>query len=358
MEQEKHWVGLDLGFRRTHLCIVDDAGRALHEQDCATDISALEAALGMLGRDRIGLIAVEAAGDTHIVRKLRECGFPVALFESRKASKFLAVRRNKSDASDARGLADLARLGRETISQVYLKRAECQRLRSLIVMRKRLVHVRVAVESALRSRLRLHGLPLKSTLVPGGIRRQIDDHAERLKASENIDLAAELAPVADIAEALRAQVRAMDKEIAAAADASPVCRLLMEVPGVGPLCALSFYSAIDDPRRFRRSSDVAAYLGLVPRRYQSGEMARTLGITKTGSKLTRTHLVTAAMVFGTRAPDCDLKTWYLALRARIGPSRARVALARKLAIILLAMWKTGAHFEPHRARLAHERSPA
>jgi transposase len=113
------------------------------------------------------------------------------------------------------------------------------------------------------------------------------------------------------------------------------------------LCALSFYSAVEDPNRFQQSSDVAAYLGLIPRRHQSGGMSRTLGITKTGNKLTRVHLVTAALGFAAFAPECALKNWFLVLRDRVGPWRARVALARKLAIILLVMWKNEAHFESY-----------
>jgi transposase len=120
----------------------------------------------------------------------------------------------------------------------------------------------------------------------------------------------------------------------------------MGVTGVGPICSLSFYSAIEDPCRFKRASDVAAYLGLVPRRHQSGEVSYTRGITKTGNTMTRTHLVNAALVFSSKGPDSDLKDWALALRERIGWQRARIALARKLAIVLLIMWRTGAEFEP------------
>lgn len=345
MAEQQVWVGLDLGLRRTHVCIVDCNGLPVHEENCETSLAALTIALSRFALHEIGMIAVEAAGETHIVRKLRDAAFPIAMFESRKASKFLAMRRNKTDASDARGLADLARLGRNTVSQVYLKSRECERLRSKIVMRKRLVQLRVAADGALRSRLRLHGLQLKSTSAPGRLRHQVEGHITHVRADEHMDLTAELAPLVELCEALRSYQVQLDREVAAAAAADPVCRLLMEVPGVGPVCALSFRTAIEDPARFRRSADVAAYLGLIPRRYQSGETSRALGITKTGSKLTRTHLVTAATVFGTRAPDCELKRWFLSLRERIGSKRARVALARKLSIVLLAMWKRGRHFD-------------
>lgn len=124
----------------------------------------------------------------------------------------------------------------------------------------------------------------------------------------------------------------------------------MEIPGVGPLCALSFYSAIEDPSRFSSAADVGAYLGLVPRRHQSGEASRSIGITKTGSKLTRQHLVTSALVMKRCTSDCALRDWGVTLKARIGAGRAKVAVARKLAIVMLNIWKTGARFEPYPTR--------
>lgn len=345
MDEGKLWVGLDLGLRRTSLCVVDDQGAPVHEQECETKLGALKEALARFAIERIELIAVEAGSETHIVRKLLDAGFPVAMFEARKASKFLAVRRNKTDASDARGLADLARVGRNTVSQVYLKTRECEQLRGTLVMRKRLVEMRVASENALRSRLALHGKPLKRVFAAGALRSYVHAQLIQVRAEEGLDLWPDLEPLVDVCESLRAYLAKLDRDLGKRAQAHPVCRLLMEVPGVGPICALSFYSAVETPDRFRKPTDVAAYLGLVPRRYQSGSVSRTLGITKTGSKLTRTHLVTAATVFASTAPDCALKRWHLALRERAGAKRARVALARKLAVILLAMWKSGTGFQ-------------
>jgi transposase len=345
MDDGTVWVGLDLGLRETHVCVIGADGDPLHEQSCETALAALNDALAQFPLGRIGAIAVEAGSDTHIVRKLRSAGFPVAIFEARKASKFLALRRNKTDASDARGLADLARLGRNTVSQVYLKSPECQQLRGLLVMRKRLVIMRLAAESLLRSRLGQHGRRLKAGSAPGSLRKRLEIELAQLSANDGVDLRQELAPLAEVCESLRTYLRTLDRDLEKRASAHEVCRRLMEVPGVGAICALSFYSAIEDPHRFSVNQGVGAYLGLSPRRYQSGATARTRGITKSGSKMTRSHLVIAATVFGTCAPDCRLKQWYLALRERSGPGRARVALARKLAIMLLAMWKNGTHFE-------------
>jgi len=347
MNNEQVWAGLDLGLRRTHVCVVDSEGVVVHEEDCETGLHAIGSALNAFPMVSLGLVAVEAGSDTHIVRKLRCAGYPVAIFEARKASRFLAVRRNKTDASDARGLADLARIGRNTISQVYLKSPDCERLRGTVVMRKRVVLLRVIAEGVLRSRLRLHGQVLKRARGASGARPQVEAILTQIKADEAIDLSAELGPLLDLSDSLTAYLKQLNSEIEARAKSNEVCRLLMEVAGVGPVCAVSFYTAIEDPSRFARVSDVAAYLGLVPRRYQSGEVSRTHGITKNGSKLTRTHLVTAAMVFARHGPDCALKEWYAALSERVGSKRARVALARKLAIVLLSMWKNNAHFEPY-----------
>ncbi len=115
------WAGLDLGLRQTHVCIVDDTGEPKHEVACETTVDAITEALSVVPKEQIALIAVEAGCDTYAVRMIREANFPITLFESRKASKFLSVRRNKTDKSDARGLADLARIGRHTVSQVHLR---------------------------------------------------------------------------------------------------------------------------------------------------------------------------------------------------------------------------------------------
>ena len=346
MNDQRLWVGLDLGQRVSNICIVDAAGAELRQLECDTSLASLEEALAPYPRELIETVAVEAGNDVHIVRKLRKAGYPVAIFEARKASKFLGLRRNKTDASDARGLADLGRIGFNAVSQVHLKSPECEQDRGLLVMRNRLVTMRVAAENVLRSRLALHGRRMRPVYGPGALRRRVASELAALQAEDGVDLTNDLDPLIDVCESIRAYVKALDREIEKRVKANEVCRLLTGVPGVGPICALSFYSAIETPERFARPGDAAAYLGLTPRRYQSGNTSRTRGITKTGSKLTRSHLVTAAMVFGNSAPDCPLKRWYDSLRDRAGPMRARVALARKLAVVMLVMWKTRTPYDP------------
>jgi len=214
--------------------------------------------------------------------------------------------------------------------------------------------MRVLVENFLRSRLALHGRRFKTASAAGGVRKQVESELTALLEEGGLDLRSDLEPLVDLAESLRNYLSKLDRDLNRRARADPVCRLLMEVPGVGPICALSFYSAIEDPTRFGATSDVGAYFGLTPRRHQSGAASQTRGITKAGSKMTRTHLVTSATIFGRSAPDGPLKDWFRKLRGRVGSKRAQVALARKLAIILLTMWKNNSHFQIVPARPAQE----
>ncbi|HWJ38032.1 MAG TPA: IS110 family transposase [Sphingomicrobium sp.] len=351
MAGSKYWVGMDLGWWETHVCILDDDGQTIAE--CASEASstALLEALSVVPAEDIALIAVESGQGVHVVRKLRSAGMPIEIFEARKASKFLALRRNKTDASDARGLAELARLGQNTVSRVHVKSVECQQMRTQVLMRHKLVKLRVMVENSLRARFGMYGGRLTKSRTPEKVRQSAIDLIAQLKVEEGINLAPDVMPLLDIAESLGSYLKKLDRAFVVRASKDPVCRRLMSVPGVGALTALSFFSAVEDPLRFARSTDVAAYLGLVPRRYQSGGTSRTRGITKTGNKLTRMHLVNAAMVFNLHAPDCELKAWSTALHERIGAKRARVALARKLSIILLTIWRTEVPFELHPTRL-------
>jgi transposase len=137
----------------------------------------------------------------------------------------------------------------------------------------------------------------------------------------------------------------LDVRVQALAKAVAPCRRLMTVPGVGPITALAYVTAIDDPGRFRKGRSVGAYLGLTPRRYQSGEVDRAGRISKCGDGLVRTLLFEAAGVLLTRVQRMSpLKAWGLRLAKRIGAKKAKVAVARKLAVILHCMWVDGTEF--------------
>jgi transposase len=152
-------------------------------------------------------------------------------------------------------------------------------------------------------------------------------------------------------EDLRSHIWDMDRKMRTMAASIPVCARFQTIPGVGTITALSFYSAVGDPYRFRSNRDVGPYLGLTPNLYQSGATARRGRISRYGNKLTRSHLITAATVLlRTIKTESSLRTWGLRLATKIGFLKARVAVARKLAVIMMAMWKTGASFDPDKSK--------
>jgi transposase len=334
------WIGLDVGADEMSVCGTDNEGAVLFQHCCPTKAAALH---DVLRRDkrRIALIGLESGSfGIALTHGLKKLGYPVAIFEARQASKFLAIRRNKTDKNDARGLADLARLGRGLVSEVCLKSPDCQRLRSTLIMRQKLVQIRVAIEAAIRSLVRLNGGSLKSSSSSAAFRRNVQLELTRLRRAEKIDLRRETAPLVELSCAAREYVESLDVQLLEEAQGIDVCRRLMKIAGVGPLTALAFYSSIGTPHRFSRGEDVGAYLGLVPRVHESGQNTAKRRISKAGDKLTRTLLVTAAQQH-VRWADTAISRWATELSGRLKPRGVHTAVARKLAVVMLSMWKSG-----------------
>ena len=344
MGRKPIWVGLDVGADETAVCGIDGLNAVLLERSIATDAKELHRLIKPFKR-RIALIALESGSHgIHLTRKLRGLGYPVAMFGCRQVSKFLAIRQNKTDRNDARGIAEIARLRGKAMGEVRVKSVECQRLRSTLATRQQLLRIRVAAENSLRSLFRLNGGKLKSSWSAAMLRKNVRGELARLRKNEKIDLSDDVLPLLALCEAMRSYLENLDERLESLAKEHPVCRSLMEIPGVGPICALSFYSAIEEPSRFKRNSDVGAYLGLVPKIRQSGQSTTQLRISKMGSAMTRGHLGTAALQH-LRYAKSDLQLWGESLAERIGKQRARTAVSRKLAVTMLAMWKSGESYQ-------------
>lgn len=346
MAVRKYWVGLDTGVTETAVCLVDEYGEILFEGKRETHAGQIKDILRPFGVEAVQRIIIEAGVGTHMVRELQAMGLPVYVVEVRRSAKFLAVRRQKTDANDARGLADLGRIGRSIGAEVYLKPLDCQNIRSQINLRNSLIQQRIKLDAMIQSIVRLHGGKLKTRSPVGALAAGIEDQFLRLKA-DGLDVDSDLRPLVAIAENLRSHLASMDKRILNQARTHPICANLMTVPGVGPITALSFYSAIGDPWRFARNRDVGPYLGLTPLLHQSGVISRPGRISRFGNKLTRSHLVSAATVLlcSTKS-ESALRIWGLRLAEKVGLNKARIAVARKLAVLMLHMWKTGASFDP------------
>lgn len=350
MKKKRLWAGIDLGVETASVCIIDDAGEVVHEGVCPSATENVRHELGHFRRTRFASVGFESGVGTHVARGLRSRGYPVELYEARQLSKFLRIRRNKTDAGDARGIAEAGRISASLVSKVYLKSLESQTLQSRLAIRRHLIGQRVATVNMLGRQIEQFGGRLHCDAKRIGFRKAAEAEIRKLFADRSNSAVAQLRFLADHTERLVAYQRAVDQGLELEAREIEACRRLMEIPGVGPICALSFYAAVDDPFRFSRATDVGSYFGLEPKLSQSGLTLRKSRISKMGNKTVRSLLVHAAGLYlRLEKVDSALRDWTLRLEQRRGRAPSRVALARKLAVIMLTIWKKGDHFRP-RAR--------
>ena len=244
---------------------------------------------------------------------------------------------NKTDQNDAEGLAQIMRTG--WYREVHVKSFESHRARALLGARSQLVGMTTRLSNTMRGVLKTFGL------LPGAVRGLPFDRRIEILLEDRPDLAPIIRPMLAAWRQLREQIAVFDKAIRAIVRDSATCRLLMSVPGIGTLSVLAYVSTIEDPARFSRSRSVGAHLGLTPRRYQSGEVDRSGRISRCGDHLARTLMYEAAVVILTRVKRASsLKDWALTIARKTGPGKARVALARKLTVILHSIWRSGVPF--------------
>src|SRR5271166_979847 len=303
----EYFAGLDISMDETHICVVDREGVVVHESKTASTAETIAAELAKAPSCR--RIVFETGRMAPILfHGLRELGFPVVCVESRQAYQALkSLATHKTDRNDARGLAHLARTG--FFKPVHVKSLRAHALRSLIIARKKLVGQRVTLENQIRGFV--FGIRLPRALTAAFIH-------QALKTSEGVaGLSTAMRGLIAARTAVMTAVAAIDADIRRMTTASEACRRLMAIPGVGQLTALAFVAAIDDPSRICRSRDVGAYLGLVPKRYQSGEVDYVGGISKCGDRRVRTLLYEAANVMLTRYKgQLRLKDWAFSIARR------------------------------------------
>jgi transposase len=334
------FAALDVSQEATAICVVDDAGHIIAEKKVSTCPEALSSFLRQYtpGLDRVGLETGPLA--IWLWNELHGRGLPVVCIDARHANAALRVRPNKTDRNDAAGLAQIIRTG--WFKQVRIKSRISYELRSLLAAREVLVRSRVKIENEIRGLLRTFGVLFGKTA--GGFASRTDQIvADELDASPMTRTV--IGSLAKARAALLDRIKELDRQVLAAARANATARLFMSAPGVGPITALSVASAFDDAARFKRSSSAGAYLGLTPKRYESGEVSRNGRISKHGNSMTRKHFYEAATTMLTRTTAfCSLKAWGLRLAKKVGFKKARVGVARKLAVVLHAMWKTKTPF--------------
>ncbi len=248
------------------------------------------------------------------------------------------AQRVKTDKNDARGLAQISRTG--WYKATHVKSGEGQALRALIGGRKQLVATRMGMENHIRGTLKTFGVKLGAVTAAGfsaKVTAGLDTVDATVKATMLVLLQAR--------DGLLLQQRALDKRCGSLARRDPICKRLMTIPGVGIITSLAFKAEVDDPSRFKKSRDVGVHLGLTPRRYASGEVDRSGGISKCGNGALRTLLFEASVTMLTRSGRWSrLKAWGVRLAQRSGFKVASTALARKLAVVLHRMWVDGTNF--------------
>ncbi len=330
------YVGFDVSKEETSFCVMDDTGEILVQGKALSDPQSLFEALRehTLYPDRIVLETGTLSG--WLARGLHEHGLPVDVIDARQAHAVMKLQHNKTDANDAILLAEIARTGFCRPVSVNSEAAHKQRI--LIKARRHLVGQRRDTQNTIRGLL--CALGIRFAKGSGKLDKRVHSALEGRP-----DLKAMIEPLLASAEALKIQIKRLDQEVAHEAKASPASRLLMTVPGVGPITALAFVATIDDARRFARSRTVGAYLGLTSRRHQSGEMDYSGRISKYGDALMR-HLLyeSANSLLTIVRKSHPIKDWARRIRKRSSHKKACVALARKLAVIMHRMLITGEAF--------------
>ena len=335
----KRYVGLDVGLEETSLCIVDSEGVTVREVKVSTEPEAIRSELeGSADRpDRVG---VEASSlGICFYRELQPAGVPIIVAEARHTRVSLSTMRNKTDRNDARGIAQMMRLG--WYRGVHVKNIDMQKMRTLLSNRKLLKRRLIDIENHIRGALRAYGL-LVGAVVRGAYEARIRELLER---SDPI-FAMTIEAMLDVRRAIFEGYERLHRVLLQVVQYDPVCRRLMTVPGVGPVAALSFKVGVDDPRRFARSRTVGAHFGLTPRRHQSGTSIDYEGrISKQGDVAVREALCEAAASLLLRVRKWSaLRAWGLRIAKRSSMLCAITAVARKLASILHRMWVSETDF--------------
>lgn len=334
-----HYVGLDVSLKTVFICIINEKGKVVKEQELASTPEIIGGFLLGTGL-KIEKVGLESGSLTHYLKKgLQEMGFEVAAMESRKMAAILATVINKTDKNDARGIAEALKAGH--YKECVHRSTEAMELRTILHGRQTAVQERSHVTTSIKGHLKVYGIKLGKGSGKG-FRNKVEQSISHLKPI----IQKVMCHLLNILDALEQEIKELDKLIKEIAKQDEDVKLLQSMDGIGPITALAFKGEIDNVKRFENSKDVGAYLGLTPSQHSSGEINRQGGISKQGSKQVRCLLVEAATVLLTRSKVWSkLKAWGLKLMKKKGKKKAIIAVARKMAVILHRMLVTGKQFE-------------
>lgn len=341
-QQFETFIGVDLGDRKHFVCVTDKDGTIVNE--CSIHNERRD--LRQLCEDYPeASVAIEVG--THspwISRFLSDGGMNVTVANARKLRAIYQNNR-KCDKLDARMLVKLLRVDSELLSPIQHGSLQAQKDMIAIKLRDSLVRQRVHIIASVRGILKSLGHRLAATST-GSFHKKASDFL-----TEHPEFQSAISPCLEALKVLSGQIRAYEKQIAqSAAEHHPEALHLQQIPSIGPITSLAFVLSIEDPHRFKKPRDIGGYLGLVPKRDQSGDNDKQLPISKAGNPYLRRLLVQCAQyLLGHFGPDCALREHGLKLAARGGKAakkKAVIAIARKLAVMMIAMWQRGSSYEP------------
>ena len=340
----EHYVGLDVSLKLTAICIVDRTGKIQREGVVHSDPEAI-AAFIKSNAPHVARIGLETgATSTWLWTELNRLGLPVICIDARHAKAALKMQINKSDRNDAVGIARIMQCG--WYKEVHVKDLDSHAVKALLVSRALLVKIKRDLENQVRGLLKNLGLvigPAKMNVFALRAAELTEDRPE---------LAAAVTPLLNARVAIEQQIADLDRKVMKLARNNAQVRHFMTAPGIGPVTALCFLATIDDPRRFRRSRSVGAYVGLTTRRFASGEIDWTGRISKCGDKMLRSYLYEAANVLLTRVAKWSaLKAWGIRLAKRSGLRKAKVALPENLRSFCIGCGSMVPNSNGHQRRL-------
>ena len=338
----KHYVGLDVSMKETFVCIEDEVGKIIHQGKVHTDpeLIAIYIKKFQISIEKVG---IESGSISHwLVDELKKKNIPAICIDSRKMAAVLSVQINKTDKNDARGIAQAMRCG--LYREVTQKSQYAIEVGTLIGCRKLLVAQKVQTTNAIRGFLKTFGIRLEATS-DGNFIKKVRDKLSKNLAATHIMATKSIETLLCSLETIYEKLKNLTKQVEELAQSNDAAQRLMGIPGIGAITVMNYMAEIDDPKRFKKSRAVGAYLGMTPRQYSSGESVYQGRVSKCGSSEMRCLLVEAATVLLTRSKKWSkLKAWGLKIQRKHGFKKASMAVGRKLAVIMHKMWIDEASF--------------
>ncbi|MBO9136982.1 IS110 family transposase (plasmid) [Rhizobium sp. B230/85] len=331
------YIGLDVSMKETAISVRRD-GKRIWRGKCPSDPKLLAEVIREHAPNARRVVFETGPLSVWFYHGLSSEGLPAICIDARHAKAALDMAPNKTDANDADGLAHLAEVG--FYREVRVKGYDSMLIRTLVTARTRLIRIATELSNQIRGLMKTFGL-----VVPKGGGLVFETNVRNLLGS-NAGLERIILPLLEAWHNIRSRAAQLDRQLIAAIRQSDACRVLMSIPGIGTVTSASFVATIEDPKNFRTSRSVGAWLGLTTRRYQSGEVDYGGHISRRGDSHLRGLLYEAATVILTRAhADSSLRAWGMKLREKVGFKRAAVAVARKLSVIMHRMLITGEIFD-------------